>query len=423
MNNNIDLTKILKDCPNGWKFYTPVWGEVTFIEIKKNKDCLYPICIYTNTSSSCTNLTKDGRYLINRIGTECILFPSKDQRDWSKFTAPWYKKEMDTIALLKKQGKQEEPQVYETKDGKIVTYSETDGYKFDEPNFHENERAWLYLVSDVLTWKDGIGQYLDDPRVQELAKKLCSEYSQKLYNSSVLFNTSNTGKNEQKSDNKIESKFHKGDWITIDKPCQIINIHDNGNYIVQYCDDEKTHELSKNFCESYFHFWTIQDARDGDVIHLGTVTAIFKKYIGQEKCICYCSFCKDGGFEIPVENGEDNVYGCYNATPATKEQRDSFMKVMNDDGYEWDIEKKELNKKKKFYPNALQPFDKVLVRDSYEHKWRCALYSHTIEGENSSCRYVTENSTYEYCIPYNDDTKYLLGTRGEAPKFYRYWED
>ena len=44
-----------------------------------------------------------------------------------------------------------------------------------------NERAWLYLVSDVLTWKDGIGQYLDDPRVQELAKRLCSKYSQKLY--------------------------------------------------------------------------------------------------------------------------------------------------------------------------------------------------------------------------------------------------
>ena len=44
-----------------------------------------------------------------------------------------------------------------------------------------NERAWLYLVSDVLTWKDGIGQYLDDQRVQELAKRLCSEYAQKLY--------------------------------------------------------------------------------------------------------------------------------------------------------------------------------------------------------------------------------------------------
>ena len=198
MNNNIDLTKILKDCPNGWKFYTPVWGEVTFIEIKKNKDCLYPICIYTNTYSSCTNLTKDGRYLINRTGTECILFPSKEQRDWSKFTAPWYKKERDTIAWLeetgkkeyglksfkdedvrkfmqyiekqakayefnlpnrsydiyafakdllvwlKKQGKQEEPQVYETEDGKIVTYSETDGYKFVEPKFKVRDK----LVQD-----------------------------------------------------------------------------------------------------------------------------------------------------------------------------------------------------------------------------------------------------------------------------------
>ena len=92
MNENIDLTKILKDCPKGTKFYTSIWGEVTFIEIKKDKNCLYPICIDTNTSSICTSLTKDGRYLINRTGTECILFPSKEQRDWSKFTAPWYKK-------------------------------------------------------------------------------------------------------------------------------------------------------------------------------------------------------------------------------------------------------------------------------------------------------------------------------------------
>ena len=30
MNENIDLTKILKDCPEGTKFYTPIWGEVTF---------------------------------------------------------------------------------------------------------------------------------------------------------------------------------------------------------------------------------------------------------------------------------------------------------------------------------------------------------------------------------------------------------
>ena len=61
----------------------------------------------------------------------------------------------ELVAWLEKQGNQSSPQT--------------------------NERAWLYLVSDVLTWKDGIGQYLDDPRVQELAKRLCNDYAQKLY--------------------------------------------------------------------------------------------------------------------------------------------------------------------------------------------------------------------------------------------------
>ena len=36
MNENIDLTKILKDCPKGTKLYTPIWGYVTFIKINKN---------------------------------------------------------------------------------------------------------------------------------------------------------------------------------------------------------------------------------------------------------------------------------------------------------------------------------------------------------------------------------------------------
>ena len=98
MNENIDLTKILKDCPEGTKFYTPIWGEVTFIKI--NIGCVYPICIETNVYDDYINLTKDGRYL-SIPNTECIIFPSKEQRDWSKFTAPWYKKEKFDPKALK----------------------------------------------------------------------------------------------------------------------------------------------------------------------------------------------------------------------------------------------------------------------------------------------------------------------------------
>ena len=88
MNENIDLTKILKDCPKGTKFYTSVWGEAFFERILEER--FYTIGI--DTLSGYKYLTKEGHYT-NAYDAECILFPSKDQRDWSKFTAPWYKKE------------------------------------------------------------------------------------------------------------------------------------------------------------------------------------------------------------------------------------------------------------------------------------------------------------------------------------------
>ena len=89
MNENIDLTEILKDCPKGTKLYSTVYGVVRFDEIDKDKT--YPISLYTNTACI-FNVTSDGRLAKNYNG-ECTLFPSKEQRDWSKFKAPWYKKE------------------------------------------------------------------------------------------------------------------------------------------------------------------------------------------------------------------------------------------------------------------------------------------------------------------------------------------
>ena len=96
MNENIDLTKILKDCPKGTKFYSPVWGKVSFERI-------LDIEVYTieiDTVSGYQHLTKEG-YFIKSDYAKCILFPSKEQRDWSKFTAPWYKKEKFDPKTLK----------------------------------------------------------------------------------------------------------------------------------------------------------------------------------------------------------------------------------------------------------------------------------------------------------------------------------
>ena len=79
------------------------------------------------------------------------------------------------------------------------------------------------------------------------------------------------------------------------------------------------------------------------------------------------------------------------------------------------------NKKEKFDPNTLSPFDRVLGRNHGSHKWTCDLFSDIIDGDE--CMYHCIGSYYRYCIPYNDDTKHLLDTKEEAPVFYRYWED
>lgn len=89
MNENIDLTNILKDCPKWTKLYSSTFGEVEFQYIKQ--DSIYPIVIKLK-NGVIENIASDGKIFYDYDG-ECTLFPSKDQRDWSKLTVPWYKKE------------------------------------------------------------------------------------------------------------------------------------------------------------------------------------------------------------------------------------------------------------------------------------------------------------------------------------------
>lgn len=97
MNENIDLTKILKDCYKGTKLYSSTFGEVEFQYIKS--DSIYPIVIKLE-NGTIESIASDGK-IFNDYNGECILFPSQTQRDWSKFTVPWYKKEKFDPKTLK----------------------------------------------------------------------------------------------------------------------------------------------------------------------------------------------------------------------------------------------------------------------------------------------------------------------------------
>ena len=93
MNENIDLTKILDGCPVGTEFYSLVHGTVRFLEIL-DINTVYPIAVTSKVDKG--YFTKGGRYFADQtIDDECILVPSKYQRDWSKFERFWDKPKIE----------------------------------------------------------------------------------------------------------------------------------------------------------------------------------------------------------------------------------------------------------------------------------------------------------------------------------------
>ena len=121
----LNLVEILKNYHQGTKLYSPAYGELEFDFIKP-QDVINPprhviycydtIKVYSDRNLQLRVFDSDGS-LLDSVTGECVLFPSKDQRDWSKFKTPlqveqfkpcecyWYKitgdKEKDAALLDK----------------------------------------------------------------------------------------------------------------------------------------------------------------------------------------------------------------------------------------------------------------------------------------------------------------------------------
>ena len=79
MNENLNLVDILKECPRGTKLYSTIFGWVDFEYIENEE-----ITVTNNTSGDTETFNQNGSWYYGYTN-ECMLFPDKDQRDWSKF--------------------------------------------------------------------------------------------------------------------------------------------------------------------------------------------------------------------------------------------------------------------------------------------------------------------------------------------------
>jgi len=217
----------------------------------------------------------------------------------------------------------------------------------------------------------------------------------------------------------VEPKFKKGDWIAFDADSFTLSIKSvkDGNYYFHQCASLPIKDI-----DEHYHLWTIADAKDGDILSAkidgDNYILIFKQikdcwvetyghyYITIDKfCTPTQMFCRDY---------QGTLY------PATQEQRDMLFSKMREAGYTWDAGKKELKKIQPHYDiSNFQPFDKVLVKYYNDENWKCGLFSHL--STNSVAKFVCVGSTYVQCIPFNDDTKHLLGTTGMPSEEYINW--
>lgn len=156
---------------------------------------------------------------------------------------------------------------------------------------------------------------------------------------------------EQKPVDKVESKFHEGDWVVSPNGVywHIDKIFNNRYEVTSNTGESSDWNLDTNI----YHKFTIQDAKDGDVLidksNDRECPFIFKATKPSDiktdilNPLAVLGYCGIGGAGFTKGSGWGDTANCI-YYPATKEQRDTLEKAMADAGYTFDFKKKELKK-------------------------------------------------------------------------------
>ena len=302
----INISKILKDAPQGMKLYSPLFGEVEFCAV----DTADSTIVVRTEHGDKEWFSTTGKYKINKShflysDSECLLFPSKECRNWE---------------------------------------------------------TWLLPTKPM---------------------------------------------------------FKVGDWVVrgsgfVYEPLLITEIRDY--YICELQNGERV-TYTLNDVYKNFHLWTIQDAKDGDVLSADECYVIFKEIDGLN-IKCYCTYHYMGF------NPSFHINTLQNKTafkPATSKERTLLFKKMQEAGYQWYAGKKELKKIQPHYDisnfHAGMP---VLVRETSLNAWQYVPFSHCYIGGDGSTRFNAGLVGFTQCIPF-DGNEHMVGTTNMPDECYINW--
>ena len=184
----------------------------------------------------------------------------------------------------------------------------------------------------------------------------------------------------------------------------------NENFVIaprDYNDGCKyTWEEVSDFILYYTDDWTTWDYRQGCFImaYLQEINRILKFYGGEALTDIYWTSKWINGDQAYLCNTSNGVVYL---DSLTREHKLRTIKIY-----------KNKPKIERFNPKTFQPFDKILVRNE-DRMWYIDFF---VCFDGQKCVNCI-NDRWDYCIPYNEDTKHLLCTKDDCPDYYKWWEE
>lgn len=321
MEAKINIAAILKDKPQGIRLYSPIFGECAF-------------CSVQNITDSISVKKHNGEEeLFNSKGLYCtlgevMLYPSRDMRDWSKFS--WKKGD-----------------VLVSNDGKETIFFD----RFADDTYTKFVGKYV--------WGEGVPAY-----------RRFSEKEETLFT-----------KNYSLEENKENIKKH----ILTVEACIL-----KAGLNLETLETIPLKDGDIYFCKTY------------RAIKIGIFKSLYEDH-NEVYISNYVHYHANASTPYLDYSNDDWVDGGI-YRPATNEEKQKLFSAIEKEGKHWNAEKKVIEDIKK--EHQFQPFEKVLVRDSYDDTWRASFFSYIKESDG---RYVSTCLTWNYCIPY-EGNEHLLGT-------------
>lgn len=335
MAEKIDIVEILKDKPKGTKLYSSACGKCKLEEVD---DKSFKISFYNSKFGFMNGgegyLDKNGKLYDDG---ECVVFPSKEMRDWRKFA--WKKGD-----------------VLVSNNGKVEVIFE----KFDSDTYQSFiGKHHLDSLDENLYYQDG-GVY------PTASFNIETEDAAQTYISTIEERLGGKLNRETLVVEKPQPEFKDGDIVVTD--AAPYSCYSKCIFILK--GDLNTNENSAN---SYVFFNINNNRISFDVL--------------------------------------DTTIRDRNIHLATDSEKQQLFDAIEKDGKAWNAEKKailDLKPKVEF-----KPFDKVLCRNSKDDTWEADFFARLTRKEidyTQSGKYLCVGDLWMYCIPYNEETAYLLGT-------------